>query len=195
MGGENKKTKKEQKIMKNQEKTKKSKTLIIILVAVILFVFLLALATGSGDSESPADETTTTKIETTTQAIPQREEAIGKSAKSISDFPEKITLSPMRNDATGNWKLARIATSETIEEYALSYYNDYFEKQASNEVHWIVNFTNHTTTSIKNLSGILFVDTFEYVDGEEHDAHDIGGGMQLTSYMIYTDNGDIERVS
>lgn len=173
----------------------KKKTPIVILVAVVLVVFLLVLATGGGDGESTADETTTTKSETTTQAIPQREEAIGKSDKSISDFPEKITLSSMRNDTTGSWKLARIATSETIEAYALSYYNEYFEKEASNEVHWIVNFTNHTTTSIKSLSGILFVDTFEYVDGEEHDAHAIGGGMQLTSYMVYTDNGDIERVS
>lgn len=186
--------------MKNQEKTKKSKTPLIILVVAVLAFFVLVLALGGDSSDDSTAETTTTKAETTTEAetteaVPQREEAIGKSDKSIADFPEKITLSPMHNDATGNWKLARIATSETIEEYAISYYNEYFEKQDSNEVHWIVNFTNNTTTSIKNLSGILFIDVFEYVDGEEHDAHAIGDGMKLTSYMVYTDNGDIERIS
>ena len=180
--------------MKNQEKTKKSKTPLIILVVAILAFLVLVLALGGDSSDDSTAETTTTKAETT-EAVPQREEAIGKSDKSIADFPEKITLSSMRNDATGNWKLARIATSETIEEYTISYYDEYFEKQGSNEVHWIVNFTNHTTTSIKNLSGILFIDVFEYVDGDEHDAHAIGDGMKLTSYMVYTDNGDIERVS
>lgn len=184
--------------MKNQ-KNKKSKTPLIILVVAVLAFFVLVLALGGDSSDDSTAETTTTKAETTeaetTEAVPQREEAIGKSDKSIADFPEKITLSPMRNDATGNWKLARIATSETIEEYAISYYNEYFEKKASNETHWIVNFTNHTTTSINYQSGLLFVNTYEYVDGEEHDAHDIGAGMPLTSFIIYTDNGDIEKNS
>lgn len=163
------------------------------MVAILAF-FVLVLALGGDGSDDTTAETTTAEAETT-EAVPQREEAIGKSDKTIAGFPEKITLSNMHNDTTGNWKLARISTSETLEEYALSYYNEYFEKKASNETHWIVNFTNRTTTSINYQSGLLFVNTYEDVDGEEHDAHDIGGGMPLTSFIIYTDNGDIEKIS
>ena len=165
--------------------------LILIIAAVILVVLIIAIAITPGDSES---ETTTT--ETTTQTVPQREEAIGKSNKDVSELTEGAKPSSMLNDVTEHWKLMRIATTiSDIESYALSYYNEFFEKQETNEVHWVVNFTNKTTASIKYMSGILFVDVFEYVDKEEHDAKKIGGGELLAQYLVYTDNGDIEKIA
>lgn len=166
--------------------------LIVLLVILVLFV-LLILAMPSEPAQTPE---TTGATEATTQAIPQREEAIGKSDKDVAELVEGAKPSAMLNDATEHWKLMRVATTiSDIESYALSYYNEFFEKQETDEVHWIVNFTTKTTTSIKCLSGILFVDVFEYVDKEEHDAQKIGSGELLIQYMIYTDNGDIEKIS
>ena len=165
--------------------------LILIIAAVILVVLIIAIAATPGESES---ETTTT--ETTTQTVPQREEAIGKSDKDVAELVEGAKPSSMLNDVTGHWKLMRIATTiYDIESYALSYYNEFFEKQEADEVHWVVNFTNNTTTSIKYMSGILFVDVFEYEEKEEHDAKKIGSGELLAQYLVYTDNGDIEKIA
>ncbi|MCM1545220.1 MAG: hypothetical protein NC110_07975 [Ruminococcus sp.] len=82
----------------------------------------------------------------------------------------------------------------SFEEYALDYYNKHFEKESSDEVHWIVNFTAGTTTKINCLGAYLSVDTYEYVDNEEHDASKIGSGMLLASYIVWLDNGDIEAI-
>ena len=52
-----------------------------------------------------------------------------------------------------------------------------------------------TSTSIRDIGGILYVSVYEYVDGEEHDAKIMFSGMHLSDYMIYIDNGDIEKVT
>ena len=44
-------------------------------------------------------------------------------------------------------------------------------------------------TSIKAMSGLLFIDTFEYVDGEEHDAKLLFSGMLLDSQIIDIETG------
>jgi len=79
-----------------------------------------------------------------------------------------------------------------IENYALSYYKTYFKSDA--EIHGIVNFTRKTTSSIRVNGGILFLDIYDYVDGEEKDAKLMFSGTLLKSYMIYTDNGDIQQI-
>ena len=166
---------------------------------IIIFIIVPLLFSYFTESE----ETTTTEgaisdsteSEITTE-VPQRAEAIGKSDLKISDYDSSISLTTVREDVTGNWRLARVATSEgDFEKFAVDYYNTYFETEETTEVHWIVNFTTKTTTSIKCMSGCLFVDNFEYVENEEHSAKTLGTGTNLTSYIIYLDNGDIEKVS
>lgn len=174
-------------------KEKKSKKKIIIAVVVVFLI--LPLLIGSLTEEATPTTTAETTIAETTPEVPQRAEAIGKSDGKISDYADSITPSAVRDDATGNWRLVRVATSDSnFEKYAVDYYKTYFETNESTEVHWIINFTNKTTTSIKCMSGCLFVDTFEYVENEEHSAKTIGSGMSLTSYIVYLDNGDIEKV-
>ena len=121
--------------------------------------------------------------------VKDKDNIIGKSDK---DFEEITKQQPddVRNDKTGNWKIVTIADNVDIEEYVLSYEDLYMN---DNEVHFIVNFNNNTTTVINKLTGILFVDVKEYVSKEEHDAAILGSGMELKNYMIYPD-GDIEEV-
>ena len=97
-----------------------------------------------------------------------------------------------RNDVTGNWRLARIAESINIEEYAVDYYNNYFE--SNNEVHIIVNFALNTTTRITVIGNLLDVSITEYVDKEEHDAKLACSGMLLSEYHVNIDSGEIEKI-
>lgn len=43
------------------------------------------------------------------------------------------------------------------------------------------------------MATLIYVTVLEYVDKEEHDAKELGGGMLLADYMIYPD-GDIEEI-
>lgn len=122
----------------------------------------------------------------------QRETAIGKSDKAIDWFisPKATTV---RNDVTGNWRYSGFSESGVdISEYALDYYNKYFEN--NNEIHAVINFANRTTSRISFSSGMLYVTVLEYVDGEEHDAKLMFSGDVLQDFIVYTDNGDIEQI-
>ena len=56
------------------------------------------------------------------------------------------------------------------------------------QVHAIVNFTRNTTTSIKKYGNIIYVDIYDYVKGEEHDANRLFTGTLLQQYFVYIDN-------
>lgn len=58
------------------------------------------------------------------------------------------------------------------------------------EIHGVWNATLGTTTCIKAMSGLLFVDTYEYVDGEEHDAKILFSGTLLDSKIVDIATGE-----
>ncbi len=97
-----------------------------------------------------------------------------------------------RNDTTGNWRLARIAENINIEEYAVDYYNNYFESDS--EIHIIINFTLNTTTRITVMGNHLDVSIMDYVDKEEHDAALACSGTLLKEYHVNIDTGEIEEI-
>lgn len=76
-----------------------------------------------------------------------------------------------------------------MHEYLLSYADEYWEE--NDGVHWFIDFTNGTTTSANDLGIYYYVAVYEYVDGEQHDASDLGTGLILGEYHVYKDNGDI----
>lgn len=121
------------------------------------------------------------------------DEIIGVSDKSLKDDDIYILYEDsVRNDTTGKWRLAKTSDDIDITEYALSYYKEYFK--SDDEVHAFINFTQNTTTNITCTSGLLFVTMYEHVDKEEHDANLLFSGQMLSSYIIYIDNGDIEKI-
>lgn len=93
----------------------------------------------------------------------------------------------VRNDSTGNWRKSLMADSRPINDFALEYYQT---MMADDEIHAVVNFTLNTTTSFNAMSGLLFVDTYEYVKGEEHDANMLFSGQPLTSEVIDLSTGE-----
>lgn len=128
------------------------------------------------------------------EEVPHREGMYGISDKDVYDIGGSATFTRKKidNDVTGNWRISTIADNIQMVDYALSYYNRLF--MDDEEIHGIVNFNYHTTTNIQYMSGIIFVTVHEYVDGEEHDAKLMFSGMVLEEYMIYPDNGDIEKI-
>lgn len=136
--------------------------------------------------------------ESSAEAVPHRtgEYFVGVSDKSFENDGINISYSDyVRNDVTGNWRMAKLASNINIADYALDYYKTYFKDE--NEIHAIVNFTTGTTTkvSVSKTFGVIGLTVHEYVDKEEHDAKELFGGKVLESYNVYLDNGDIERTS
>lgn len=120
-------------------------------------------------------------------------ESIGVSDKSFgTDCDATVNLMTVRNDSTGNWEIMLIAEDIEISEYALNLFGD---NAADDEtVIFVVNFSKNTTTSIKYLGGSLVVDTYEYVDGEEHDANKLVSGTLLQEYAISVGSGRVYKV-
>lgn len=154
---------------------------------------LYPAATDSPNSEeNNAPEETEAPADSALE-VPHRsvEEIVGVSDKDISDLNKKIVVMSVPNDVTENWKYITLSESTDFLEYALSYYNLYFENDK--EIHAVVNFTNKTTTKISVFGDKLEITVHDYVDGEEHDAKIMFSGTPLANYIIYTDNGDIEK--
>ena len=99
-------------------------------------------------------------------------------------------VSNVRNDVTGNWRIATIAENIEMQDYALDYYKEYFK--SDDEIHAIVNFNYKTTTKISVMGNLLDVSVYEYVDKEEHDAKLLFSGKLLKEYRRTADDGDID---
>lgn len=131
-------------------------------------------------------ETTPSETESNTNSIPS-------GTYNIDDIEFWFSDSVM-NDVTGRWRISSIASSKDITEYVADYYNILFS--SDDEVHAIVNFSLNTTTSVSVLpDGRLDVVIHDYIDGEEHDAKALFGGMLLKEYFINPQTGEFEEIS
>lgn len=163
-------------------------------------IVLLALALGltacggsasstasSAASSAPASSVSESAAESTS-AAPESE----ASAESSPLDGIKFTVSKVRNDSTGNWRISLIAENIDMSEYALDYYKQYFTDDS--EIHFIVNFNYNTTTKIMNMGGQLDVTVQDYVSKEEHDANVLGSGTVLAEYFVDKETGEIEKI-
>lgn len=155
-------------------------------------IFPAAVADTSSPEESSGPEEETEAPADSAPEVPHRsgEEIVGVSDKNISEISMNFA-GKVRNDVTENWRYSTTSEDIDIENYALSYYQEYFE--SDNEIHGIINFTRKTTARLNVSGNMIFLSLYDYVDGEEHDAKIMFSGTPLASYIIYTDNGDIEK--
>lgn len=98
----------------------------------------------------------------------------------------------VKNDVTGNWRLSKVYTDFNAIDYALYYYNRYF--QSDNEIHAIINYSNDTTIRIRSTLGYLDVSVLSHIDGEENNAKILFGGDLLQDYLINIESGEIEEL-
>lgn len=121
-------------------------------------------------------------------------ETIDKEAlkEKVKDEHNLIWWGEVRDDVTGNWRLSECATTDTVDQYALDYYNAFFEDDK--EIHGIINFTLRTTTRLRVFNGVISCDTLEYVDGEEHSAKTLFSGLLLTQKEINIETGEVTDI-
>ena len=193
-------------------KSQKMKTIFVIVCLALIVAAIISVvspddkketkeaastqATETESAAAPADQEAATSEETATETPPTEEiehrtgdEIIGISDKDFGDL-HAVYYESVNNDTTGNWRLAVISENVDIQDYIFSYYQKYFK--ADEEVHGIVNLGRNVTTRINKSGNWLLVSEYDYVDGEEHDAKILYSGTPLQSYIVYTDNGDIE---
>ena len=170
------------------------KRIIALLLAVVLICSLAACGSTAPAAETPKAETTpglTPEPTPEPEADPKEElqaafkEAIGGSGLTF--------YKTVRNDNTGKWRCAVIYTGENMVDHAMDYYKAYFE--SDDELHFICNLGNKTTTAIRVLGENLQVDEREYVDKEEHDATIMNSGKLIQSYLVNIETGEVEAMS
>lgn len=186
-------------IIKNRKKS-----ILIVALVVLAFCAIVFAEDGTEDETTDLSENTTNVTSTKEAKVSDEPKATSKpqeTEKPKEKSTDKDSLAKyditfagdVRNDKTGKWKLSRTATSEEVTKYAAEYYNTYFE--SNDEIHAIVNFTTKTTNKISLISDdTLDVCIFEYVDGEEHDASKLFGGMLLGEYHITISNGNVDKI-
>ena len=166
------------------------KRMLIVLMAVMC---LVTACGGSGDAKK-TEAATSAATEAVTEAATTEEETTEEETTEASALAEYNIMYQdyVRNDKTGRWRLARMAESVPTVDIALDYYKEYF--QSDDELHFVINFTLNTTTSIARYDNYLDVCVREYVSKEEHDAVMLGSGMLLKEYWVYVDTGEVEEL-
>lgn len=200
---------------KEKEKIKKLWYKRKLIWAIIIIVFIMAIGSnGESTSTENAKQNTaaadtqqqpntesadTTKDEDTAQAAvsedtsEQKEDAAADAEDQTSAIDGiKFTVSDVRNDKTGNWRISLIAENIEMQNCALDYYKHYFKDDK--EIHAIVNFNYNTTTKISVVGNKLDVSVFEYVKKEEHDANLLFSGQLLKEYLVDKETGAVEEV-
>lgn len=200
---------------KEKEKIKKPWYKRKLIWAIIIIVFIMAIGSNgeSASTENTKQNTAaadtqqqpntesadTTKDEDTAQATvsedasEQKEDAAADAEDQTSAIDGiKFTVSDVRNDKTGNWRISLIAENIEMQNCALDYYKHYFKDDK--EIHAIVNFNYNTTTKISVVGNKLDVSVFEYVKKEEHDANLLFSGQLLKEYLVDKETGAVEEV-
>lgn len=200
---------------KEKEKIKKPWYKRKLIWAIIIIVFIVAIGsngestsaenikqnTAAADTQQQpnTESADTTKDEDTAQAAvsedtsEQKEDAAADAEDQTSAIDGiKFTVSDVRNDKTGNWRISLIAENIEMQNCALDYYKHYFKDDK--EIHAIVNFNYNTTTKISVVGNKLDVSVFEYVKKEEHDANLLFSGQLLKEYLVDKETGAVEEV-
>lgn len=200
---------------KEKEKIKKPWYKRKLIWAIIIIVFIMAIGsngeststentkqnTAAADTQQQpnTESADTTKDEDTAQAAvsedtsEQKEDVAADAEDQTSAIAGiKFTVSDVRNDKTGNWRISLIAENIEMQNCALDYYKHYFKDDK--EIHAIVNFNYNTTTKISVVGNKLDVSVFEYVKKEEHDANLLFSGQLLKEYLVDKETGAVEEV-
>lgn len=111
----------------------------------------------------------------------------------IKDKERLVWHGDVRNDVTGNWRLATFASSNPLQTFALEYYKAFFE--SNDEIHAVINKNEKVTGKISLLtSDLIDVTIHEYIDKEENDAKMLFNGNVLKEYWITISDGSIEEI-
>lgn len=179
-------------------KEKKRKMIGIALIAIIILCVIGIIASPSDDKQDDKKQTQTEQTEKqNTEATEQDSENAEPETEEKDEVAEIegvdiIFSETVRDDKTGNWRLAKVTGSKSAEEYAVDYYKQYFK--ADNEVHAVVNYTLNTTACITCVGDTLNVRIYEHIEDEEQYAENLFTGTKYAEYNVNKSTGDVEKV-
>lgn len=170
----------------------------------IVAIVLIGLIAGAGQSDkdkgtqNPEVGTQTTINNTQNSTVEQDSIATENDKELLKNAVKEkyglVFFGNVRNDVTGNWRLAEYSASDSQEHLAIEYYKAFFEDDK--EIHAVINMTNKTTARLSLIdSNTIDVTIHEYIENEEHDAKELFGGMVLGDFWVKIDTGDIEQIS
>ncbi len=157
-----------------------------------LAIMLALVSCGSESGRTPNTEPPTPSPSHTAEEVPAESEVPTTIKSGRYALPSGMELNfsdTVRKDVTGNWRISTTSSGTPVSDCALEYYETLFS--SDDEIHAVWNATLGTTTSISASGGLLFVDTHEYVDGEEHDADLLFSGSLLDSQIINIETGEL----
>lgn len=163
----------------------------VIIVAGAVYVMFLNAAVLKQPSKDYADANVQI-VEMQEQPQESEEEVafVGKNFDEIEDKPVALSIP---NDSTKSWKKVLLETREELQGYAADYYNKYMQDSA--DVHFLLNFTNNTTTVIRSINDeVLEVTVSEFVHGSEHNAKEINNGDLYAVYRVSKTTGEVQEI-
>jgi len=167
----------------------------ILPLACIAALFIAGCGSNSKNEPAPEpqeQQAVTQSAEKPEPSAPQEDEAETGSGANEVDGISVTYYDTVRNDNTGNWRLAVIADNSDLNDYVVDFYKEYITDDA--QLLGIVNLTLNTTTRVKHIMGDwLEVTVMEYQDGEEHDAKMLFGGDVLKTYWINSETGEVDE--
>ena len=170
----------------------------VLLIAVIVLCIIGIVKPKDKKGVSPQQETVTAKSTTQPEVTESTEEAEAVANNSEEDEygtlegVDIIFSDSVRDDKTGNWRLSKVTSNKSAEEYALDYYKKYFK--GDQEVHAIVNYTLNATASITNVGNKINIRVYEHIKDEEQYAKTLFTGQKLTEYNVDKNTGAVEKV-
>lgn len=174
-------TKKRRRKKKQKKQLSNLQIGIICIPVALLMTIAIFYNSESKDAPAPTQHEVAQKS-SLTQSIPKADTKKDMQ-KRYDDVHGTMHYGKARNDVTGKWRVTIYASNELQKDMAAEYYKTYFE--SDDEIHALINLTLKTTAKITKGDGdYLYVTTYEYVDGEEHDAKLLFGGMVLTEEKV-----------
>lgn len=167
---------------------------VVALLLSLVLVFAAAACSGSapetsGSGSSTSESKSESESESSEPESGLEEDGPLKSGQYTLPVGMNISFQDsVRNDTTGKWRISVTSDSLVPADYAMQYYQTMFS--SDDEIHAVWNATLKTTTRFSVMSGLLFVDTMEYVKGEEHDANILFSGNLLDSRIIDLKTGE-----
>ena len=150
----------------------------------------------SSSSSKESQPLATSSITETSSSVVEETTANDEKAELKNALKDKESLEwfgDVRNDKTGNWRLAQYSSADSLETFAADYYHAFFE--SDDEIHAVINRSLNVTGRVSVImDDTLDITLFDYVDKEEHDADMLFTGTLLKEYWVTISTGEIEEI-
>lgn len=150
----------------------------------------LAMTVTACGTAAPATKSTTVEVTTEAGTTVAETSVTATVADKKTELKEQYGLSDpeeVPKDTTGKWRLVYMSGSGQPIDFAFDYYKNFMEPD---QIHFIINTSDNTTTGIQNMAGMLYAKVMEHVEGEETDAAKLMSGSIVKEKYFNLETGE-----